>query len=114
MAKLATQFVCQNCGAAYLKWVGRCEACGEWNTVVEETAPAGQAPGGLKGKRKGRHIAFESLAGASEPPPRLTTGIGRRLGHPAGRRSRRRQVDHRASGRGASGDPGRAMPLSLR
>ncbi len=75
MAKLASQFVCQNCGAAYRKWVGRCEACGEWNTVTEEAAPANQAPGGLKGKRRGRHIAFESLAGASEPPPRMTSGI---------------------------------------
>jgi DNA repair protein RadA/Sms len=75
MATVTSQFVCQNCGAAYRKWVGRCESCGEWNTVVEEAKPTGQAPGGLKGKRKGRQIAFESLAGASPPPPRMATGI---------------------------------------
>lgn len=39
MAKSRTQFVCQNCGAAYSKWVGRCDNCGQWNTLVEQAAP---------------------------------------------------------------------------
>ncbi len=39
MAKTRTQFVCQNCAASYPKWMGRCENCGEWNTLVEQ-APA--------------------------------------------------------------------------
>ena len=32
MAKHHTTFVCQNCGAVYNRWKGRCEACGGWNT----------------------------------------------------------------------------------
>ena len=36
MAKAKTQFVCQNCGASYPKWTGKCENCGEWNTLVEQ------------------------------------------------------------------------------
>ncbi|MFP3254204.1 MAG: DNA repair protein RadA [Hydrogenobaculum sp.] len=36
MAKEKTTYVCQNCGQTYVKWVGRCSACGEWNSVVEE------------------------------------------------------------------------------
>lgn len=36
MAKTAVRFVCQNCGAEYPKWMGRCSGCGEWNTLVEE------------------------------------------------------------------------------
>jgi DNA repair protein RadA/Sms len=36
MAKVRTQFVCQNCGASYPKWTGRCDNCGEWNTLVEQ------------------------------------------------------------------------------
>ena len=36
MAKSALSFVCQNCGAAYNRWAGKCEACGEWNTLAEE------------------------------------------------------------------------------
>lgn len=35
-AKAKSQFVCQNCGANYSKWSGRCENCGEWNTLVEQ------------------------------------------------------------------------------
>jgi DNA repair protein RadA/Sms len=27
---------CSECGAVYPKWGGRCDACGEWNTLVEE------------------------------------------------------------------------------
>ena len=33
MAKPVSRFVCQACGAVTLKWAGRCETCGEWNTV---------------------------------------------------------------------------------
>ncbi|HBJ91922.1 MAG TPA: hypothetical protein DDZ43_03495, partial [Hyphomonadaceae bacterium] len=46
MAKTTTQFICQSCGTVHSKWNGKCEGCGEWNTLVEETISA--APGGLK------------------------------------------------------------------
>ena len=36
MAKNTLTFVCQNCGSAYNRWQGKCDACGEWNTLVEE------------------------------------------------------------------------------
>ncbi|SDK65556.1 DNA repair protein RadA/Sms [Catalinimonas alkaloidigena] len=36
MAKAKTVYFCQNCGAQSPKWLGRCPACGEWNTYVEE------------------------------------------------------------------------------
>jgi len=36
MAKSKTTFFCQNCGAQSSKWIGRCTACGEWNTYIEE------------------------------------------------------------------------------
>ncbi|WP_297508921.1 DNA repair protein RadA [Flavobacterium sp.] len=36
MAKLKTSFFCQNCGNQYAKWQGQCNACKEWNTIVEE------------------------------------------------------------------------------
>jgi DNA repair protein RadA/Sms len=36
MAKLKTSFFCQNCGTQYAKWQGQCNACKEWNTIVEE------------------------------------------------------------------------------
>jgi DNA repair protein RadA/Sms len=36
MAKVRTQFFCQNCGASSVKWIGKCHSCNEWNTYVEE------------------------------------------------------------------------------
>ena len=39
MAKPKTLFVCRECGQEYPKWNGRCNACGEWNTIEESAAP---------------------------------------------------------------------------
>lgn len=39
MAKSKAKFVCQNCGTSYVKWAGRCENCGEWNTLLEQEVP---------------------------------------------------------------------------
>jgi DNA repair protein RadA/Sms len=36
MAKVQSTFFCQNCGAQASKWIGKCPACGQWNTYVEE------------------------------------------------------------------------------
>lgn len=43
MAKTKTRFVCNNCGASYPKWTGRCENCGEWNTLTEEIVESGSS-----------------------------------------------------------------------
>ena len=34
--KIKTSFFCQNCGAQYPKWVGKCNSCNQWNTIAEE------------------------------------------------------------------------------
>ncbi|RHX86027.1 DNA repair protein RadA [Leptospira stimsonii] len=34
--KLTRNFVCQSCGQDYARWAGKCESCGNWNTIVEE------------------------------------------------------------------------------
>lgn len=36
MAKIQTKYICSDCGAQYPRWMGRCEQCGNWNTLVEE------------------------------------------------------------------------------
>ena len=74
MARRAASFVCQNCGTVHSKWAGKCEGCGEWNTVVEEQAPDA-VPKGLD-RRPGRKIDFADLATATPDAPRLATGIG--------------------------------------
>jgi DNA repair protein RadA/Sms len=74
MAKTQASFVCQNCGAVYAKWSGKCEACGGWNTIVEE----GPAPplGSNAAKRvKGRKFALEDLKTEDKAPPRRASGI---------------------------------------
>ncbi len=38
MPKSRTRYVCQACGAVQSGWMGRCPACGEWNTLVETVA----------------------------------------------------------------------------
>lgn len=40
MSRQRTQYVCQGCGAQSAKWIGRCPACGEWNTYTEEIIQA--------------------------------------------------------------------------
>jgi DNA repair protein RadA/Sms len=75
LAKVQKSFVCQNCGASYTKWTGKCEACGEWNTIAEE-APRENLPKGVSGGKGGRKIEFFDLKGASTPPPRRSTTIG--------------------------------------
>jgi DNA repair protein RadA/Sms len=47
MARRAPTCVCQNCGAISGRWQGKCEACGEWNTIVEETTGAASPGPGL-------------------------------------------------------------------
>jgi DNA repair protein RadA/Sms len=73
MARVQTLFVCQQCGASYPKWAGRCESCGGWNSLVEEESRA-TSPRGLGGG-KGRKVEFVGLSGTSEPPPRRVSGI---------------------------------------
>ncbi|MFM9890686.1 MAG: DNA repair protein RadA, partial [Rickettsiales bacterium] len=72
MARQSSQFVCQECGAVHAKWAGKCDACGAWNSIVEEASTA--TPKGLKpGKSKGLEIS--SLSDAVSPHTRAPTGI---------------------------------------
>ncbi|MBM3527600.1 MAG: DNA repair protein RadA [Alphaproteobacteria bacterium] len=69
-------FICQNCGATHGRWQGKCEACGEWNTIAEEGAGLAAAPAGPgRAPRKGRRFALEPLKGEAHDAPRLPSGI---------------------------------------
>ena len=46
MARSASQYYCQSCGTVSPKWAGKCDACGGWNTLVEERIE--QIPGQTK------------------------------------------------------------------
>ncbi|TJZ93970.1 DNA repair protein RadA [Paracoccus gahaiensis] len=74
MARSVTAFTCTACGAAHKKWAGRCEACGAWNTIIEE-APLSQGPGRGLGAHKGRAVPLSALSTTEPPPPRSLSGM---------------------------------------
>ncbi len=77
MGKPRASFVCQNCGAVSGRWQGRCEACGEWNTIAEESAATGIGAQTALGVRQGRVFDFSNLIEINRPAPaRILTGIG--------------------------------------
>ena len=73
MARVEHRFVCKECGTFHAKWAGRCDGCGEWNVLREDTAsaavPKGLKPGG------GRYLELATLDGERTGPERLATGI---------------------------------------
>jgi DNA repair protein RadA/Sms len=71
MARPATVFACQTCGAQSSKWLGRCPECGQWNSYVEELRgePARSAPPAQAA------AAVPIAEAAAEDRPRLSTGL---------------------------------------
>lgn len=68
---------CSNCGNESPKWMGRCPACGEWNTMVEKTVVIGKsmAVGGadaLSGDSRPSHLS--EIGSAQES--RISLGDG--------------------------------------
>ena len=61
--KVKTVYRCSDCGAEYSKWQGRCDVCGEWNTLVEEVsaakagAGAARRTGGARSLTEGGSVA---------------------------------------------------------
>ncbi len=76
MARPAVRYVCHSCGSAFAKWAGQCPDCNDWNCIHQE-ATATITPFSAKQSLAGggRHIELSSLAHATEPPSRLSTGI---------------------------------------
>ena len=67
-------FACTACGATHSKWSGRCDACGAWNTIVEDT-PLADGPA-ARTRGRGRTIPLADLASTEPPLPRTLSGIG--------------------------------------
>ena len=72
MPKSVTHFICQNCGAEFPKWLGKCEQCGQWNSLVE-TLVSTKKPAKLQ--RSGLAvIKFNDIK--NKEIKRQSTGIG--------------------------------------
>ena len=72
MSKLQVKFICQECGAQYPRWTGRCQECGNWNTLTEEVLETA-------GPRKASTARSASVIEISKvdagPATRFSTGI---------------------------------------
>jgi DNA repair protein RadA/Sms len=75
VAKNRSQFVCQSCGAVSGRWQGRCDACGDWNTIVEELVDSGVGAGPKAAKSNGRPANLVPLSGETESAARVVTGL---------------------------------------
>ena len=79
MAKPTTTFTCSACGASSTKWSGRCDGCGDWNTISEDTGLSTSGPTGKASKsigaRRGSTIELTDLATEEAPPPRTHSGM---------------------------------------
>lgn len=73
MVKQHKTFSCQSCGSIYPRWIGKCDACGEWNTIIEEVEVA-PIPKGMKPGR-GAGLELVSLDGPRKALPRYCTNI---------------------------------------
>ncbi|MBB3810001.1 DNA repair protein RadA/Sms [Pseudochelatococcus contaminans] len=59
----------------HTRWQGKCDACGAWNSLSQESAAAPVTGAKASARGKGRVFALEGLAGASLETPRLVSGI---------------------------------------
>lgn len=78
--KQRSQFVCQQCGAVYAKWVGQCSNCGAWNSLVEqvvESVGAGGRSAVAKGAVSGKKLDYVKISTItpSDAKARLLTGF---------------------------------------
>ena len=77
MAKLKTKFVCQECGASYPKWSGKCENCGRWNTLVEQVSESSGKDAISKSSKTGRILDVRNLNEiiSEKKQERISSGI---------------------------------------
>ena len=77
MVKAKTQFMCQQCGAIYGKWVGRCENCGEWNSLIEQAVVSTAQSSVAKAAQSGKKLQVQPIKAAtgSKTSDRIKTSI---------------------------------------
>jgi DNA repair protein RadA/Sms len=74
MAKLPS-FSCTECGASHNKWSGRCDGCGAWNSIIEDTPLSANSGKKSLGNARGREMALSTLDAKDDPPQRTPSGV---------------------------------------
>lgn len=72
--KTSTVFVCNDCGYESSKWLGKCPACGQWNSFFEEKIVGSTSSSKEKNKPKGEVIKLNEVE--KKTTIRITTGVG--------------------------------------
>ena len=77
MARSKTLFICQSCAASYPKWTGRCENCGQWNSLVEQAQESAGKSAVSKSISNGRLLKTQGVSAvlAADTATRITTGF---------------------------------------
>ncbi len=77
MAKARSQFICQNCGASYPKWTGKCDNCGEWNSLVEQATKSSGSSAVARGAHSGKLLTPQAMRSISSEDSikRMSSGI---------------------------------------
>ena len=76
MARAQSRFVCQACGAEFLRWEGQCRSCAAWNTLVETVITARARERQTRGSSSGGTIQPIALSATGDAPTeRLSTGM---------------------------------------
>ncbi len=79
MAKSHIQFSCQQCGATYKNWTGRCNQCGAWNSLIQQFDDSSRDEKSAVGRSQmsGKPLDFVSIRDleVSEDKNRLKTGF---------------------------------------
>jgi len=69
-----SNFTCQNCGAKFPSWVGRCSECGSWNSAIEESEkPEARSRKGKNARKTAGAISINDID--TDKEDRISTGI---------------------------------------
>ncbi len=74
--KNSTVFVCNGCGYESSKWLGKCPACGEWNSFFEEKVISSSSSTSGKDKLKSKSEVIKLNEVEKKETVRIKTGVG--------------------------------------
>jgi DNA repair protein RadA/Sms len=73
MAKISTKYTCQSCGSSFARWMGKCEQCGAWNSLVEEIVTVSAGVGKAKPNAGRRPTKLGEIE--TKRLPRISSGL---------------------------------------
>ena len=72
MIKVKNKYISLPSGSVYSRWIGKCEQCNQWNTLLENN---NSKPSGILSRSSGRKINFEKLSNVNYKYSRIKTNL---------------------------------------